>query len=933
MNEQDMLTDLILESKEHLETIEPDLLEMEQKGQDVSSEIVNRIFRAVHSIKGGFGFFGKKPIIELSHAMENVMSRVRDGEATVTPPLVDALLRGVDKLRLMLDDVEGAEQIAYDEETELLAPFLEDNENNEEPEPTKSTKNDSLTDLRARHPKVTEEQLVDAVRNGRQVYQISLVPERELAGKDRTAKSLITEWEKFGQILDSKPSLSRLKQSKTSTKEISLVFTTILEPDLVPDALQVDSDAFLTVDLRTIRDQLREDAAPQPKKVSEGKKDVAAPAAKSEHQFEDALRVKVNLLNNLMNLAGELVLARNQLLQTMTQTFDTTPKSEALVRSIMTAANESCNRFASSSKTQDSSAESAHAELQALEQRIRALVRFPFSDIRALSSIVQNVDVVTTMLQESIMQTRLQPLAVVFNKFPRVIRDLARSLGKEISLEQVGQDVELDKSLIELLSDPLTHLIRNCADHGIEDPSIREEKGKPREGHVVLRAYQEGGKVIIEVTDDGAGINTTKVRQKAVERGVITTDQSESMSEREAQLLIFSPGFSTAQSVSNISGRGVGMDVVKTNIEKMGGTVEVESELGEGTTIILRLPLTLAIIPSLIVSAEDRRFAIPQVGLEEIVRIRSGDVTKKIERIGNAEVIRLRGNLLPLVQLAEVLQIPSTFTDPETGERTPDRRNRWSDRRKGEEATASPEVLEQRTGPNDRRTALSNAVKIAVLRAEKNRFGLVVDDVLDSEEIVVKPLPEYLKSSTCYAGTTIMGDGRVAMILDPNGISGLADLHFDEIEDRLQKEAEKKVEAARNEKLLLFSIGGPEVFGVNLNTIARIEKRGREEIETVGDKELVTYDESSLRLFHLDSFLPSLTRGDDGKAMYILVPKNASKPFGFVSTRVNDAIETSLQLETHSVKGPGIRGSALINNKMTVILDMESLLQQAEEAF
>ncbi len=933
MNEQDMLTDLILESKEHLETIEPDLLELEQKGQDVSSEIVNSIFRAVHSVKGGFGFFGKTHIVELSHAMENVMSRVRDGEIAVTPELVDALLQGLDKLRAMLDDVEGSESMSFDQERALLQPFLSAAS---APETPTGNDSDSLSELRSRHPEVTDDHLKDAIKNGRQVYQINLDTAKELTAKERKTADLFTEWEKFGIVLDTQPPLLKQKQGrpKRPPKDISIVFTTILESDLVADALQIDSDAILTIDLRPFREQLRQKNRPAENDNS-GKTDTKATAVKKkDNQFEDALRVRVNLLNNLMNFAGELVLARNQLLQTMTHQFEETPKSEMLVRTIMESVTEFIGRLDSSTGTHAGNA-AVENELHSLESRIRSLMKFPLSEVRSLASIVQNVDVVTTMLQEGIMQTRLQPLAVVFNKFPRVIRDLAKNLGKQIVLEQVGQDVELDKSLIELLSDPLTHLVRNCADHGIEDPSVREKAGKPKEGHVVLRAYQEGGKVIIEVTDDGAGVDADRVRTKAVERGIITAEQAQTMNDREALLLIFSPGFSTAQNVSDISGRGVGMDVVKTNIERMGGTVEIESEHGQGTSIILRLPLTLAIIPSLIVSIADRRFAIPQVGLEEIVRIRAGDVTKRVERIGEAEVIRLRGNLLPLVQLSDVLHIAPTFIDPKTGERRIDRRSRWSDRRGNPETQQAAESVykEKRTGTPDRRASLSNAVKIAVLRAEKNRYGLVVDDVLDSEEIVVKPLPEYLKSSSCYAGATIMGDGKVAMILDPNGIASLADLHFDEIDKQAQKDKSKNVTVAETEKLLLFSTGGTELFGVNLGTIARIEKRSLEEVEMIGDKQLVTYDDSSLRLFHLHRFLPAISPSEPDQTMYILVPKNASRPFGFVTSRVKDTVETSIQIETHSVNGPGIRGSALINEKMTVILDMESLLQQAEQAF
>ena len=296
-------------------------------------------------------------------------------------------------------------------------------------------------------------------------------------------------------------------------------------------------------------------------------------------------------------------------------------------------------------------------ELERLKKDLESLFSFRLGEVHGINAMVQNLDMVTSVIQENIMQTRMQPMSIVMGKFPRLIRDLAKSLGKEIDLITIGQDVEVDKSIVELLSDPLTHLVRNSADHGIEAPEVREKCGKSRCGQIILRAFHEGGKVNVEISDDGAGIDPEKIRRHAISRGILTEKAAQAMSERELQAIIFMPGFSTAEQVSNVSGRGVGMDVVKTNIERMGGTIEIQSEPGSGTSMILRLPLTLAIIPSLIVSTEGRRFAIPQMSLEEIVRIRSGDVTRKIERIQGSEVLRLRGKLLPLVRLAEVLDL------------------------------------------------------------------------------------------------------------------------------------------------------------------------------------------------------------------------------------------------------------------------------------
>jgi two-component system chemotaxis sensor kinase CheA len=353
----------------------------------------------------------------------------------------------------------------------------------------------------------------------------------------------------------------------------------------------------------------------------------------------------------------------------------------------------------------------------------------------------------------------------------------------------------------------------------------------------------------------------------------------------------------------------------------------------------MKLPLTLAIIPSLIVKAEDRRFAVPQVGLEEVVRIRVHDIAKKVERIQNSEVLRLRGTLLPLVRLAEVLGLTPTFVDPDTKERAPERRTRWSDRRdtadESREAMEGDEGAERRGGSADRRTSVSNAIKIIVLRTEKNQFGLIVDDVLDNEEIVVKPLPEYLKESVCYAGATIMGDGKVAMILDPNGIAAMANLKFDSLKKDMEEERKRQEREAHKtvDTMLLFTLGARERFAVDIASVARIEKRTLEEIEIVGDKEFLKYDTTSLRLFRLERFLPVQAPQQSGSTLFIIVPKGASNPVGIVTSKVEDAVQTSLALEKHSVHGRGIRGSAIINKKMTVILDMADLMKVFEPEF
>jgi two-component system chemotaxis sensor kinase CheA len=739
----------------------------------------------------------------------------------------------------------------------------------------------------------------------------------------------------------------------------SIMFSSVLEPDLISSGTGIPNDQIFAVDLKELKTKLAvaapaDAAKPAPPEaggtpVDAAGKSVKAAADKSQKadvKIEDALRVKVGLLNNLMNLAGELVLSRNQLMQSVGRKLSEAVEIDTLFKNIDRQIMQSFKSVQDGAKERDGVInqiiEKEHARIReaCLQDLSLRLI-----DIPGLNNIMQNIDMVTSILQESIMQTRLQPISVVFSKFPRLVRDLAKKLGKEIELTLVGQDVELDKSIIEQLSDPLTHLIRNSVDHGVELPEKRIKAGKARGGQIVLRAFHEGGKVHIQIEDDGAGINRERVKEKAVSTGILTADAVGKMSDREIDAIIMLPGFSTASAVSDVSGRGVGMDVVNTNVERLGGTVEIDSSPGQGTIITMKLPLTLAIISSLIVSAGGRRFAIPQVGIEELVRVRAGDVTKKIERLKDCEVMRLRGKLLPLVRLAEALGMLPTFINPKTGKREPDKRKRWSDRRgvPKPEAAASEESrddaqaapappVDRRGGGKDRRKSLVNAVKIIVCKYGDKHFGLVVDDVFDNEETVVKPLSGYLKSCQCYAGSTIMGDGSVAMILDTNGIASRAGLRFGDLEKDFESEKDRFLKESRRKQreLLLFAVGESGNFGIDLSVVARVEKVEKTRIETVGGKEYLKYDDRSMRLIRLHEYLPVNQGASEGTHAYIIVPKDVKYVMGIVADSVKDVIKTEATLDSTNIRGQGIQGSAIINSALTILIDVPAIFRLAE---
>ncbi len=541
----------------------------------------------------------------------------------------------------------------------------------------------------------------------------------------------------------------------------------------------------------------------------------------------------VTLLDRLMNLVGELVLARNQLLQF-------------------------------SNSLQD-------ARCQAVSQR---------------------VNLIATELQGEVMKTRMQPISNIWSKFPRTVRDLAVSCGKQVRLEMEGQDTELDRTIIEAIKDPLTHLIRNAMDHGIEEPEARQRTGKTATGTLTLRAFHEGGQVNIEISDDGAGLNGDRIRQKAIERGLITPQQAAQMPDLDVFNLIFLPGFSTAEKITNVSGRGVGMDVVKTNVEKIGGKVDIYSTPGHGTTVRVKIPLTLAIIPALITTCAGERYAIPQVSLSELVRFDSAESGKGIELIQGAPVCRLRGRLLPLVYL-----------DQELGVR--------------DEAGKSR----------------SSAVNIVVLQAGDQQFGLVVDEIADTEEIVVKPLGKQLKGIKAYSGATIMGDGRVALILD---VLGLAQKARVIAETSQPTPPEGRIEAgaqtvSEEHTLLLAQNGLEGRVAIPLAMVARLEEFPQTVVEHSGTQEVMQYRGQIIPLLRLSRIVPTTPDASiepNPGSIHVVVYSEANRTVGLIVDRIVDIVEEHDAVESLS-SHTGVLGSFVSQHHVTELLDLPAIVRAA----
>ncbi|MBN1904124.1 MAG: chemotaxis protein CheW [Deltaproteobacteria bacterium] len=916
------------ESIEHLADIENDLLTIEKDGADINEELVNKVFRAAHSIKGGAGFMGLNNIKELSHKMENVLGMIREREMVPNPEIVNILLLASDTLRNLLNNVGDSNEMPIEEHVNALVALTAGAAPEKKAE-IKEKNIDLIFDNGRMVFTVSSSALNNSRKKGQYIYLAELDLVQDVEKKGLTAAEILKRLSESGTILSNEVDVQSVgtldKYSSSGKVPFLVLFGTILEPEMINALFDIDEENIYLLESNNnfIRiteygeskasSEVKEMAEESPVQQHEEKsfkeetssysvtETVSAAAAREgdsaassgAKSADTSLRVNVSLLDSLMTLAGELVLGRNQLMQSIGQ-----------------------------------------------------------KDIRAIEGTGQRLDLITSEIQEAIMMTRMQPIGNVFNKFPRVVRDLARNLNKEVKLTIEGEGVELDKTILEAINDPLTHLVRNSVDHGIELPAERQRAGKEPVGHVMLKAYHEAGQVNIEIRDDGKGMNPDKLAKVALEKNIITEDQAIAMSDKEKINLIFLPGFSTAEKVSDVSGRGVGMDVVKTNLDKLGGVVDIESLMGKGTIIKIKLPLTLAIIPSQLISVCGERYAIPQVNLEELFRIPANQVKDRIEKVGDAEVVRLRGSLLPLIRLADIIGIKGEFLDPSDKIKKSDRRASISDRRgrksplekakkddgvirtineKSDEQgmdDINDDYSNRRKGSPDRRYHASSAVNIVVVYTGALKYGLVVDELHDSEEIVVKPLGRHIKHCKAYAGATIMGDGRVALILDVAGISKMARLtSMDGTERAVQVAKEQRMKSQKDiQSLLIFRNAEDEQFAVPLGLVERVEKIKRTDIEHVGGKKVIQYRGASLPLFAIEQ-VANVKPLADKEDLLVIVFSIGGRDIGLLATPPLDSTEEALTVDDMTLKQAGIMGSAIIGNQTTLMINIFGIVE------
>jgi len=802
MSDSDIVKDFLQESYENLDRLDRELVGLEKNPRD--ADALASVFRTIHTIKGTCGFLGFDKLEKVAHVGENLLTRLRDGKLLLNPEITTGLLSMVDAVRQMLKEIESTGQDGDDNYPELLQTLagLQDSGANGFSFPKTAKIAHPISPQSASG----EKKGVDPdPSQGKAAPPWRTVESQEKSGKFRPIRGkiggLLVE---RGLIKAEALSLALQEQERGDRRRLGEILV----------ALNLAKQEDVNIVVQVLESKTRESAA------------------------ADTIRVGVNLLDELMTLVGELVLARNQLLQVSNTSRD--------------------------------------AGLQTVSQRM---------------------NLIATELQEEVMKTRLQPIGNIWSRFPRTVRDVALGCGKQVNIEMEGKETELDKTIIEAIKDPLTHLVRNSVDHGIELPEDRAKAGKDPAGRLILRAFHEGGQVIIEISDDGAGLNAERIRQKAIERGVITPEQAQKMADREIFHLIFLPGFSTAQKVTNVSGRGVGMDVVKTNIEKIGGTVDLQSVLGKGTTVRVKIPLTLAIIPALIVTCGGDRYAIPQVSLLELVRLEDTKAATGIELVHGAPVHRLRGRLLPVIYLRRELRI----------------------------------------GNPDGTKNEDDAINIVVLQADGRQFGLVVDAINDTEEIVVKPLRKQLKSIKTFAGASIMGDGKVALILDVVGLAQRAGV-VSEIKERAEgTKAEMEARAAQKRSYLLFTGPDDAHMAVPLDTLARLEELPVSQVQKTGTRWVAQYRGQILPLINLAYALQErrtrrrskeFEAAEKVERYQVLVCNHEGHRAGLVVERIVDIVEDSAEVQ-YPASRAGVLYSAVIQGRVTEMIDVPAILQTA----
>lgn len=795
----DLIVEFLTETNESLEELDQDLVNLEQNPND--KDLLGKIFRVMHTIKGTCGFLDLPRLEKVAHHAENVLGRFRDGDLDVTPEYVSLIFESLDVIKDIVKDIE---------------------QTGKEPEA-------EYPDLIAKLDAAYEGQSLSTVS-----HQESGISEDIAKDTQESDSGRVSEPDEHGFV--PVPAAGAVFNDNETPAEKAPPAEQVEEPEAQPSQDNADKT---------------ED--------KEDKDEAGAKKASGTPLSAQTLRVNVDVLENLMTMVSELVLNRNQLLQISRNSKD--------------------NQF---------------------------------------EGPLQQLNHVVSDLQDGVMKTRMQPIGNAWSKLPRIIRDLSIELDKKVNLEMRGQDTELDRQVLEMIKDPLTHMVRNSVDHGIETVEERLKAGKPEEGRVLLNAYHEGGHIIIRISDDGKGLSTDKIKQKVLDKGLATEDHLAEMSDQQIQQFIFKAGFSTAEQVTAVSGRGVGMDVVRTNIEKIGGSIELKSTEGKGSVFTIKIPLTLAIVSALIVASGEERFAIPQLAVQELVMVSSSG-NNAIEMIKGTPVFRLRDRLLPLVSLAELLGIKKD-KDIISEDLADGRKDDDGDSEGSAAMTEDEKTVEKLQDNNNQ--------YIVVTKVGSYTFGIIVDRVFDTEEIVVKPVSKILRQIDLFSGNTILGDGSVIMILDPNGIAQ----HTGEVEagDEEQQQQEDSLKRAaeldQKTSLLLFKAGDKTPKAVPLSLIARLENIEVKDIEYSGTDMMVQYRGALMPLIPYSDGI--VIEGAEHKP--VLVFADDKRAMGIIIDEIID-IKDEVVKVNETQKRTRVLGSAIIDGKATDVVDVAYFLNRGSD--
>lgn len=803
----ELIEDFVVEGREALDIVDESLLALESNPSDI--ELVREIFRRVHSVKGAAGFLGFDMVEGLSHAGESLLSRVREGELPFTEEIATALLGMVDSLRSIFDTLErtGSEgPNIYAELLRTLIALREGTSGGADTAPPEANVDVAATSdpdepEAAIHEAEVEAQAVTGEPSAEPTNDATSVTHlaNPIAGKERIGQILL----RGGVITEVQLNEVLALQQAGDERRLGDILTElgyVNQGDI--EKLIHDYLANLGLDQKPTTDE---------------------PASK-KGPAESSIRVDIDLLDGIVGLVGELVLTRNQIVQS----------------------------------TEDG--------------------------VTDMGRRTQELAYITSSLQEQALRTRMQRIENAWRSLPRVVRDVAKITEKSATLEMTGEGIELDRTIIEAIRDPLVHLVRNAVDHGLETPDVRRAAGKPEKGTIHLSAIQEGGHVIIEVADDGAGIDPHRIAASAVEKELVSADDVANMTDAQKTSLILQAGFSTASEVTKISGRGVGMDVVASNLKEIRGSIEIQSELGVGTSIRLAIPLTLAIVPALVVTCSDQLFAVPQASVLELVRLQGSDLTDRIEWLHNAPVLRLREQLLPLIELTDVLEMAEN----------PDRA----------------------------------AATIIVVQSGDQPFGMIVDQVTKAEEIVVKPVSRQIQSVGVYAGATVMGDGSAALILDVSAIARGSNLSV--AAPGATEQATTEVDHL--EPVLTVTVGDRRA-GLPTSELERLEKVDAAAVEWTGDSAVVQYRGRLLPLVFLSQILDHRpTEIDDRPLRVVVTSEQADTSVGLVVDQVLDVLD--IDPETTDRIGRdgrlGVIGSVVAAGSVIELLDVPALIHTVD---